>query len=53
MIPRKPKVTVTMDQDILDWVDGQVRIKAFGSRSHLIEKSILAMKDSMAKSKAK
>jgi len=49
MIKSKPKVTITMDQSLLDWIDVQVKAKAFGSRSHAVEKAVLAQKLAMEK----
>lgn len=49
MIKSKPKVTITMDQSLLDWIDMQVGAKMYGSRSHAIEKAVLAQKEAMEK----
>lgn len=45
---QKPRLAVTMDQDLLDWIDVQIKEKTFASRSHAIE---FAVKQLMKKKK--
>ena len=36
----KQKVTVTLDSELLDWLQSQIRKKVFGSISHGLERLI-------------
>ncbi len=33
----KERLTITLDQDLLEWLDEQVALKRFANRSHGIE----------------
>ncbi len=35
----KPKFTVSIDPDIVEWIDGEIAKKNFSSRSHALEKA--------------
>lgn len=41
-----PKVTktVTIDKDLLEWIDRMIEEKEFGSLSHAIEKALFLLK---------
>ena len=34
---KKPTVSITIDQDLIDWVKGEVGEKRFSSLSHAVE----------------
>ncbi|MDI6825752.1 MAG: ribbon-helix-helix domain-containing protein [Candidatus Aenigmarchaeota archaeon] len=34
---RKKLVTVTLSQEVLDWIDKQIKNRTFASRSHAID----------------
>jgi len=34
---KKTKITVSLDKELLKWVDERIREKKFGSRSHAVE----------------
>ena len=38
----KERISITIDKDLLDWVDKQIAAKVFANRSHALE--FLAMK---------
>ncbi len=40
----KTKIAVTIDPELLDWIDAQVLEKVYSSRSHAIERSIFQAK---------
>ncbi len=33
----KPRIAITIDQILLDWIDNQIKSKKFANRSHAIE----------------
>ncbi len=41
---RKEKLSVSIDSDLLEWVDKQVNSKRFASRSHAIEFALTELK---------
>jgi len=40
MIGDKVKVTATMDPELADWIDGQIKSRRFASRSHALEVAV-------------
>jgi len=42
----KIKKTVTLDKDLLAWVEGQIKEKRFASLSHALEYALKNLKDS-------
>ena len=45
----RPKVGVTIDPKLLSWVDSQVDIKRFASRSHAFEAALFWYKNFLEK----
>jgi Arc/MetJ-type ribon-helix-helix transcriptional regulator len=33
----KPRIAITIDQELLDWIDEKIKSKKFANRSHAIE----------------
>ena len=33
----KPRIAITIDPELLDWIDGKIKSKKFANRSHAIE----------------
>lgn len=42
---RKLKTSVSIDTDLLEWVDAQVKKKRFATRTHAIELGLQTLKD--------
>ena len=42
---RKIKTSVSLDEDTLKWMDGQIETKKFRNRSHIIEYAIETLKN--------
>jgi Arc/MetJ-type ribon-helix-helix transcriptional regulator len=42
-MPKMPK-TVTIDSELLEWLEGMIKVKEFGSLSHAIEKALYQLK---------
>ena len=40
----KAKKTITIDKELLEWVEQKIKEKEFGSISHAIEKSLTRLK---------
>jgi len=43
-MPNKKKLSVTIDPELVKWIDKKIKEKEFSSRSHAIEKAIFNMK---------
>lgn len=39
------RVTVTVDNELVQWIDGEVKNRRFRNRSHAIEYAIAKLKD--------
>jgi len=50
-MPRKhkEKISLTIDQGLLEWIDRQVQEFIFQSRSHAVEQAIFKLKTEMEK----
>ena len=46
---RKDKITISVDHDLIEWLDSQVKQKRFSSRSHAFEYAFVRMKDESQK----
>jgi Arc/MetJ-type ribon-helix-helix transcriptional regulator len=46
---RKVKISVTLPEDLLAWMDGLVRERIFDDRSHGLERAVLCLKCKMEK----
>lgn len=44
----KIKTSVSVDEDLLEWIDTQIKEKVFASRSHAIERAIKLLKNGMS-----
>jgi Arc/MetJ-type ribon-helix-helix transcriptional regulator len=44
ILGKKLKTSVAIDEDLLKWVDSEIKTKRFASRSHAIEYSLQNMK---------
>ena len=42
---KKRKTSVTIDEDLLDWIDKEMAQKRFASRSHAFEYAIMRLKE--------
>jgi len=40
----KVKKTITIDKELLDWIERKIKEKEFGSTSHAIEKALTRLK---------
>lgn len=47
-MPKRP-VTVTIPQDLLEWLDAQVQKRTYSDRSHAVEVAILTLKEKTEK----
>ena len=45
----KDRICVTIDRDLLDWVDQKIEEKHFANRSHAVEYSLKKVKDERVK----
>ena len=45
MAKRKVKLSITMDRELVDWLDEQVKKKVYANRSHAIEKIVWERKE--------
>ena len=45
MSDNKARIAVTIDPDLLLWIDQEVKAKRFGSRSHAVEYSVTRLKE--------
>lgn len=45
MNDNKARIAVTIDPDLLLWIDQEVKAKRFGSRSHAVEYSVTRLKE--------
>jgi Arc/MetJ-type ribon-helix-helix transcriptional regulator len=46
---RKGQITVTIPQDLVDWLDSMVGQRVFANKSHGVELSIRAMREAEEK----
>ena len=46
---RKRKTGVTIDPDLYEWVQSEIKIKNFANLSHAINKALLVLKQKMEK----
>jgi hypothetical protein len=42
---KKVKTSVTLDEDLLKWIDGEIKTKRFASRTHALEFAIEQLKN--------
>jgi len=49
----KPKLTVTVTQEILEWIDGQIAKSHFADRSHSVEYSLRKVRELIKKGEIK
>lgn len=42
---RKVKTSISLDQDLLDWISEMVRLKRFGNTTHAIEYALQRLKE--------
>lgn len=45
MPKRKPKLTITVDSELIKWIDEEIRKKRFSSRSHAFEFCVHRVKE--------
>lgn len=48
-MPPKKRVTISISQDVLEWIDSQVEERIYKDRSHAIEKLIYDKKKEQEK----
>jgi Arc/MetJ-type ribon-helix-helix transcriptional regulator len=41
----KQSISVTVEKNLVEWVDAQVKTQKFRNRSHLVEVALMRMKD--------
>jgi len=51
MVRQREKLTVTVPQELIDWIDEMVKKRAFASRSHGVELCIMEYKEGREKVK--
>ena len=44
----KERISATIDKDLSDWINQQVRTKTFRNRSHVIEVALIKLKEGSA-----
>lgn len=44
-MPKKAKIPISIDQDLLRWIEAQVKTKRFASRSHAIQYAVNELKN--------
>lgn len=44
----KQSISVTIDKELVDWIDEQVRTQKYRNRSHLVELSLLNFRSKKA-----
>lgn len=42
---KKLKTSIAMDEDLLEWIDSQIKTKRFATRTHAIEYAVQKLKD--------
>ncbi len=42
---RKPRVSLTIEQPLLDWINQEIKTKRFASQSHAVEQCLAAVKN--------
>ncbi|MEM3710134.1 MAG: ribbon-helix-helix domain-containing protein [Nitrososphaerales archaeon] len=45
---KKVKTSIALDEDLLAWIDEQVKTKRFASRTHCIEYAIVKLRESLS-----
>lgn len=48
----KSKISITLDKEIVEWLDRNVKTQRFRNRSHGIELALILMKEAEKKSRA-
>lgn len=43
-VTKKIKTSITFDEDLLKWIDSQIKIKRFASRTHALEYAVEQLK---------
>jgi len=41
---KKPAITITLSQELLDWIETKIKDKTFADRSHAIEQAVFKLK---------
>jgi Arc/MetJ-type ribon-helix-helix transcriptional regulator len=44
-LARKVATSITIDKELLDWIDKEIKKKRFASRSHAFEYAIMRLKE--------
>lgn len=42
---KKIKISVSVDEDLLKWVDDEIKVKRFANRSHAFENALQRLKN--------
>lgn len=45
----KQSISVTVEKDIVEWIDEQVKTQKFRNRSHLVEVALMRFREAMKK----
>lgn len=45
-VAQKIKTSIALDQDLLKWIDQQIKTKRFANRTHAIEYALQRLKES-------
>lgn len=48
---KKTKTSIALDEDLLRWIDQQIRTKRFANRTHAIEFALQTLKESSEQQK--
>jgi Arc/MetJ-type ribon-helix-helix transcriptional regulator len=51
MVRHKKPITVTLSEDLLEWINGEIDTARFGSVSHAVEFALRSLKNSEQKEK--
>jgi len=41
---KKIKTSIALDEDLLNWIDDQIKVKRFANRTHAIEYALFELK---------
>jgi len=50
---KKIKTSIALDEDLLNWIDDQIKIKRFANRTHAIEYALFELKRKLEGEKVK
>lgn len=48
-LKNKPKISISIEQELIDWIDSKIKKKYFANRSHAIERALTELKEKIDK----